>query len=652
MYANPLIRRIRRRSDVMEDATVREFSGGLNVVDNDLNLDTRFAVILDNMSREEDGSMGGRWGTQLFSDLKEAPVSMQPADYIVNHRYFQDSTVVVLSDGRLARVLADSTATVIWDDTIADGLAGSPDGWGATDFASFDVFDGDLIVCNGTDKPLIIDFDEMVPVQYLADLATGTNVNVPICRYVLAANKYVLMAGDPLFPGRVHISSQNTSGTWFGDDPPNDGTFIDLGKVGVQGEQTITGINRYRDQVVIGFLSASVLGRLGIYDDAGNHVPDFNDVIQGFGCHSHRCMSNLGNDLFMLDDQGVTSIARSLYSGATEPKRVSELIDPLINRNVTRLVEADTILGAHAVYNSNDKQYMVFLPNQSEYARPMTEDPFEILPDRPNALRVYIPKHNMLVGDVFTVTGVTDWNDVDADAQLNGIEHTVTRVFDGNIVEIEPDGIATDANKAILGGGAVAEWTPKWTETIGYIYTFINELRVRAWARFRHWRWRSSASTELGNIIFADDTRLFLLGNQNNPLHSDFIGTEDEAPIRMVWEWPWADFDRRVEIKENKYVMLDVRGTAKFTMMTFIDLLYEIDGVRIPYISQEFVGGGRGGFGRGTQPYGGGRRTRDRRLYAWPVKGKLFKKRFELETTRPIRFIALSFLYLSGSIRG
>ena len=644
---------VKNRSNALQDATVREFGGGWNVVDSELNLSTRFATILDNMSREEDGSMGVRWGTQLLADMTAAPVSLTPPEYIVNHYYFQDRVIVVMSDGRIASATGDGTIEVIWDAAIAGGLVGTPDPWGPTDFASFAVFNGKLIVCNGTDKPLIMDFTNTPPVQYLADEATGSNVNVPICRYVVAMNKYLCMAGDPLFPDRVHISNQNTSGTWYGDADPNDATYVDLGKVGVQGEQTITGINRYRDQLVVGFFNASVLGKLGIYTNSEPpvHDPDFNDVVEGFGCHAHRSMVNLGNDLFMLDDQGITSIARSLYSGSTEPKRVSELIDPAVNKNVNVLREIDTILGAHAVYNSNDKQYMCFVPNHSEYARDMITDPFEVEKDDPTVLWIRIRSHRLLEGDKILITGATDWNDIDADAVLNNIDHTVTRVINEDIVQIEPAGLLTDPNKQIVGGGTVVQYTPRWTETYGYIYTFVNELKIRAWARYRNWRWRSSSRTELGTVLFADDTRLFIQGNQNNPIYSDFVGTPDQQPIAFQWEMPWADFDMRVKEKHTRYVQLDTRGTSEFTLMMFVDEIYKLNGLLIPNNLMTFVAGDNGGYGNNGQPYGGGRRTSDQRLYAWVARGKLFKLRFEGVTDQPLRVIAISLLYQNGSIR-
>lgn len=642
------IRNVQRRSNVLQDATVREFGGGLNVIDNELNLDTRFAVVLDNMVREEDGSMGVRWGTKLFADIGTA-ASMAANDYIVNTFYFQNSSVTVLSDGRLTRTLGDGTTTVIWNTAIASGLVGSPPGWGPTDFASFAVFNGKLIVCNGTDKPLEIDFNNAPPVQYLADAATGSNLNVPICRYVIAVNRYIIMAGDALYPDRVHISNRDTAGTWFGDAAPNDGTFIDIGKVGIEGDQAVTGLSRYRKQVIVGFLNASVLGTLGNYNSDGVHTPDFNDVIEGFGCHSHRSLVNLGKDVFSLDHLGIASIARSLFSGETEPKRVSELIDPLINKNINRLLEADTLLGVHAVYNSNDKQYMCFVPNHSEFARDMVDDPVQVLFDRQEALRLNIPTHNLSVGDKVTLSGLTAFNTLTV-GDLNK-EHVVTRVINDDLFEIEPDGISTNQYLALTGGGTVGQWMPMWTETYGYVYTFIGEMKIRAWARFRNWRWRASSRSELGSVFFADDKRLFVYGNQNAPLYQDFIGTDDVTDIEFAWEWPWADFDARANVKHTRYIHVDTAGTALFDLMLFVDLLYQQNGLLIPHHTLRLIGGDSGGYGISNQPYGGGRRTSEQRLYEFPARGKLFKLRFQGSTNKPLRIIAVSLLYQRGGIR-
>ena len=397
-----------------------------------------------------------------------------------------------------------------------------------------------------------------------------------------------------------------------------------------------------------------MLGTLGQYDSETppNHTPDFDDVIEGFGGHSHRAMVNLGNDLFILDNQGVTSVARSLLSGTLEPKRVSELIDPEINKNVNRLTEADTILRAHAVYNSNDKEYMCFVPNHSETLRGMLPQPLQVVPDAPNDLQVRIPDHGLLEGDKFRLTGLQDFNDVVAATSINDIDHVVRFVINEDVVQFTPSvPVTTTVNKDLVGGGATGQWMPLWTETYGYIYTFIQELRVRAWARFRGWKWKASTVTELGTVIFADGKRLFTYGNMNDRVYKDFVGTVDERNIEFQWELPWNDLRDRMVLKRTRYLALDTEGNARFTVMMFRDNIYKRRGVLQPAIAVDYIGGDNGGFGSNGQPFGGGRRTVEERLYEWPCEGRILKVRMQGSVDSKLRIIAFSLMYHKGNIR-
>jgi hypothetical protein len=177
--------------------------------------------------------------------------------------------VVVSSLGNLYRVLASGAHSLL-----STGI------WNDTEFVSFAIFNGHLILCNGSDKPLDIDSD--FTVELLQDPATGSNLNVPICKYVLSINRYLVMAGDPLFPDRVHISAKDARGTWFGDPPPNDATHIDVGSV-LPSANTIRGLMGFRGKVVAMFAEGLVFGTLGVYNDTGSHTPSFEDGVEGFG---------------------------------------------------------------------------------------------------------------------------------------------------------------------------------------------------------------------------------------------------------------------------------------------------------------------------------------------------------------------------------
>jgi hypothetical protein len=325
---------------LLRSTTMREFSGGWNIADNDLNLAYRYATRLSNCYVDSDGKVVVRNGTIKFVNLGEG---------IVNKEYFINSLIAVTTTGKVYRVLADGSVLLLTSTL-----------WGATEFVSFAKFNSNLIMCNGIDKPLNITSDFLI--DYLQDLGTGTNINVPVCKYVLAINRYLVMAGDPLEPDRVHISAKDAPGTWFGDPPPNDATRVDVGSV-LPSATIIRGLMAFRGKLVVMFVEGLVFGTLGSYDDDGNHTPNFDDGVEGFGSVSHRAGLAYGDDAIFLDLQGVPSIRRTVLSTSFKPERVSQLIDEEITNDLDQLSELSLEDRVFGVHNRTDNQFFLFVPN-------------------------------------------------------------------------------------------------------------------------------------------------------------------------------------------------------------------------------------------------------------------------------------------------
>ena len=51
--------------------TIREFDGGLNVVNDDLNMDTKYSKVETNVYNNIDGTKSKRYGTRYFTDVKK-----------------------------------------------------------------------------------------------------------------------------------------------------------------------------------------------------------------------------------------------------------------------------------------------------------------------------------------------------------------------------------------------------------------------------------------------------------------------------------------------------------------------------------------------------------------------------------------------------
>jgi hypothetical protein len=163
----------------------------------------------------------------------------------------------------------------------------------------------------------------------------------------------------------------------------------------------------------------------------------------------------------------------------------------------------------------------------------------------------------------------------------------------------------------------------------------------------------------LQNIIFCQGNKLYSYDFDNVAINADFlndpaINSGNGVPVTFEWELPWADFKRRMDIKQTRYIALDTQGTAYFTIEGYVDNFITSQGVRVPMLQFTMVGGDAGGYGNvpfGDAPYGGGRNAGDERLLAWTTKFKLMKLRFTGTTTDKLKFISVSIAYVHGGIR-
>lgn len=535
MIALPALPQTKMQNN-LRPITLRDFGGGWDVIDDDMNMAHKFAKTSYNIFTQPDGVAQVRYGTTLFADLR---ARFAVGEVIVNAEYFIDSFVVVSSIGRLYRILGDGSTSLL-----NSGL------WNATDFVSFATFNGHLILCNGSDKPL--DIDNSFSVEYLQDAATGSNLNVPIAKYVLSINRYLLMAGDPLFPDRIHISAKDASGTWFGDPPPNDATHVDIGSV-LPSANTIRGLMAFRGKVVVMYAEGLVFGTLGVYNAAGSHTPSFEDGIEGFGSISHRAGVAYGDDGLFVDLEGVPSIKRTVLSTSFKPLRVSDLIDPEIKKALSPLNFEVLENNVFSIYNKSDAQFMLFIP------------------------------------------------------------------------------------------------TPDLASQRVFVYNYRPSISQAAWCEFGGWNFCAAIRSLSGNIFFCQaDGRIWSYGNKDQPYTKDFIDPvahTEGIGIVFDYEFPWIDFGSRTQTKTSKYIGFDTRGASEFTCEMYVDNI-----VSEPALTTRFSGGEQGGFGHGPQPYGGGRNTANKKLYAWPCKFEIMKLRFFGTADEGLSFVSVSMHCLSGGI--
>lgn len=642
---------------------------------------------------------------------------------IIDCAFFQNYVIVFSNLGEVARGhYQTGVKTKIWNIALANATAGNPRGWGPCDHVSFDTWKQTLIVVNGrdNDKPIEIDNERtsLAPTQYLVDPASSSNTFVYSADFVLTHGSYLLLVGanNPNTPSTntptlVEVSAAGTSGVFTGNPAPDDATQIDLGQVTTTVDPHITGVSSIRDNVFVSLYDTAMLGTLGTYDSNGKHKPDFKDQLPQHGSLNHRVIKNIGNDLFMCDYAGVPAFTQSQMSNTIVPERYSQLIDPAMVKHFARLSDYTRRFRIWAIFNTRDRQYMIFAPKFDEASSFSGDDNgIYCVPDLSpfSLVLVAANNHTVSAGDLVSVSGAVDFTGLPA-SSVNGTRRVVAVINENNFI-MEVGSVPTISG--VSGGGTAIEFAPVNDEFIGYIFQYNPALKIRRWTRYRNLNFVAGTLSKDGTVYMCKDGRVFIWGTSDRNYTADDIGEWDYTwtpatnyivgdrvkqsssdntiyecivnntssgtfqtdviesdnwqvykghPIEWVAETPWSDYGKRAYKKINKYIKCDTTGTAKFNVKTFVDNIYRdyysdkyYNGNEIGYdvsvVDYSFIGRDAGGFGVGMQSYGLGMRTREQPNIEYPFECQLAKLRFSGTTTEPVKVIGVTLLYHLGSI--
>lgn len=340
----------------MRVAVARNFKGGLNTFDSPLGLSPQYLVELDNLYPDSNGVLRLRYGTTRFADISAQVTAA------IGCVYFNGRIVVVGANGRVVTIDGTGTVVVVWNTAIAAALPGSPAGWstGLT-FASFTQFRGNLIICNGVDKPITL--SSAFVMTYLQDAGTGSNVNVPRAKYCATHNNYLILANTPTDKTTLFIGNKGSFGTFVGDPAPNDAVNFQTATYITEGSLAIKGLTVFRDRLLVLFRGASLAVILGRYEGSpAVHVPAVDDTIDGHGAAGHNLAVVLGEDALFADTVGVSSLQRALITNSLSPQRETTLIADDIQQAFRPFSEAVLEDQAFAVHDRIQQHVLFFSP--------------------------------------------------------------------------------------------------------------------------------------------------------------------------------------------------------------------------------------------------------------------------------------------------
>jgi hypothetical protein len=628
---------------------------------------------------------------------------------IIHEQYFNGAMLLFDDIGEIAKMTDDTgTVTRIWDIGKAILLSGTPTGTRHCDHWSSTTFKSTVIACNGYNKDKPLQITNAFVVSFLIDKSTLSNAFVPRADFVVGMQGYVILIrteyGDPF----IEFSAKSTDGTFTREAAPQDAVEVDLSMVTDTINPVLLGAAPFRDKLFLAFYDRGMIGDISVYDGdtPPNHAPNFSDTISENGTISHRTMVPLGNDIIMADYAGVPSVSISAQSGGFVPVRLSELIAPELQKHLASLSEDTLRQSAFALYNKSDRMYMLFIPKCDEVVQDLPENPF-LFNDALKALDqalVIAPNHKLFDQSSVTIAGSAAIGTLLA-ADINGTREIVSIIDkDSFVIQLgdHPDAVGTT-----YGGGTSVDLTPINDETICYGFEYNKELKIRRWTRIRGLNFDCGASTQRGRIYFAKAGRVYRYGSSEEPIYADELSNYDHSawvtatayvagdrvydstdgltyvcrvahtssgvtfsayrtlhfdvweqylgePIDWVVETPWSDFKMRGNTKTLKHVNHDTEGTGQFDFSVFTNQSYRDPQsyALAPARTAQFSAGDVGGYGMlDPASWGSGRRTREERVWPFPVRGKLMRLRYSGSTREHVRVIGTTMYYLSGGIR-
>ena len=582
------------RPSQLQTASLADFSGGLNTTDSELVLKTKYAVVLDNVLRATDGSRALRWGTKLWTTT-DAVV----AGTIIDIVYFANHLIVFMSSGEIAAVDDSGAAFPIWNAAIAAALPGAPSGWGST-YTSVDTttFKGSLIVTNGVDKPLLIQGD--ISVNYLQDLASGSNINTPIGKYCTTVANYAVIAGIPSSPGEVYVSAVGASGVWPGDTAPNDSISFDASTYAPAAGAEIIGINNFRNNLLASFDGAVVIFTLGTYDSAGVHQPKISDTIIEHGIINHRCVVTLKNDFIFADTKGTFTASRNAFA-IIDTQPLAQ--DVLSTYQASIPFEGPDRGACFAVYNSLEHRDFIFAKSPTGSV-------------------------TWCMSTIDKISNPT-WSKIKGWEWSAGCVSSKGRVFFAVGKKIFQYGNAIFSGEDYTAD-FIGDNDGPWITGTAYL---VGDKRLQGGVSY------ICLQNHVSNV-FADDL--------SNKLWEVYVGD----PIVFDWELPWTDAAIPIKKKRLVYLTAATSGKANFSIDLYADNFYKkADGSYDPAVTLDFVAGDGGGYGNQDQLYGGGRRLRDERMFGLPVDFRILKMRVHGSTTEKLSITTIGLMFNVGTLK-
>lgn len=588
--------------NILQEATSRKFDGGLNVADTQLNLSSKYAVVLNNMLVGIDGSLQVDQGTKLFADI-----ALLSAYNIVGMEYFFNNIIVMNAAGEIFAVNAQGVVTRIWDSIIAANRRAGLTTWGETDYVGMEEFNGELILYDGQNKPLNITTG--LTVDYLADAATGSNINVPIAGIAAKFSLHFCFAQGSM----LYVSERNAAGTWEGDAGAQFVNSFEMKTYVVKGDTAIKALIPFKGFLLVMFQECIV--PVQFVEDA-TATPKLalsasaDSIINNYGCISPKVVQDIGEGSLACDIAGVSSVSLSRFTKILNPDRPSRLIDKLLQKQINSLDTETLRKQSFSIFDRKLSMYQLFLPNESGDLQ------------RETICYSYrwIEALNLNAWSIRT-----GWNwqcgARSSEGNIFFARKNSTLIFVKGNEEINP------INAEYVGEQEMFSDDTTFTDQTGFspvADVWDSGVPIK-------WAWELPWS-DLKHRALAKTLRYIILDTEG----------AGEIRCRVFIDDMYTQNDAGEEFSDGTLYDDDMGHAPR------AEPLYTY-ALQTDFIAKDYGGYGTESYGGGL--YGGGNNTAIRKLTLQPTKFNTFKLRFEGETIRPLKFVAITLLYQGGTVR-
>jgi hypothetical protein len=590
-------------ANVLREITARDFSGGLNVADSELNLSSKYARQLKNLLVGIDGSLTVRQGTKLFADLSGL------SDYnICNIAYFATYIIAINRRGEVFAINGQGTVSRIWDSTIAAAKRAGLTIWRGATIVAFLEFNGQLIAMNGEDRPLVI--TTSLSVDYLADVSTGSNLNVPIGSVCAAFANHVAIGSGYL----LNVSERNAAGTWLGDAGAVFVNQFDMRSYVTTGDTTIIGLIEFKNYLLVMFRECIVPVQ---FVENASATPKLSltvsseSLIKNSGAISARSYQDIGDMVLSADIVGVPSVGLSTFTRILSPDRPSRFVDGLLQSQINSLSADALSEGVFSVYDRRLGTYVLSVPNnETRFQQYCT-------------CYVYRYLDKLKIESWSTFEG---WN------WCAGVRSSEGNVFyarnNDKVIFVQGDESTNPLYADYVGEQEMWDDETPFTDGTGWspVADVADSGVPIAWTWELPW-------SDLKHRALIKTLRYMILDTEGDQQIQSEVYVDDQFQLADTGE-EWTDgtvFDDDLGFTPNS------------------------DPDYSPALEQQLIAKDARGFGLsgyGLSPFGGGNNTALRTLTCWPTKFNTMKLRFHGEAYGgPLKFVAITLLYQVGSIR-